>query len=789
MLKRLMVTLMLLAIGASALGQTTEDQGWPRVFQKDGKELTVFQPQVDSWSDYKTLHFRCAIAVKTAASKTEKYGVLENEAETVVDQDSRVVAVMPKIRELRFPNTSDSVAASLRSVVDELLPPVQAMTLSLDRILAYLDPEKQRQQRAVDLNLDPPKIFYSGKPAVLVIFLGEPQLQPVSKDEKTLLVALNTNWDVFYDTSSQKYFLLNHDNWLTASNPLSDPWVAAGDLPAGLSALPKDENWDDVRSRVPGKRDKNPPTVFVSTEPAELILTTGEPTFSPIRGTSLLRVSNTDSALFLNTVDGVYYLLVAGRWFRASSLDVPWTSASTSLPADFALIPDNDPAAYVKASVPGTTEARDAILLASVPSTTEVDTAGPINAEAAYVGQPNFTTIPGTTVQYASNSPHQVFFVDGGYYWCNQGTWLRGSTATGPWAFCGAVPAAIYTIPPSHPTHNVTYVTVQNTTPTTVVYTQTAGYSGEYVAATGVLMFGAGVLVGALIADTWDDDHHHYYPPYAVPYSYGCGARYSYGYGGYYRGASGYYGPYGGAGAGARYNPNTGSYSRGAYAYGPAGSATVRQAFNPYSGTRAGAARIDTEYGSAGRGAAYNPSTGTAVRAGYRSGDQGSVGGVQSNRGTGAVAWDTKNGQGAVVKGRGENVYAGKDGTVYKRDGSGEWSSNSGSGWDSVDKTRQPVAANVQYTATASGGRIQQGAAGSQVDQAKASGERAAAQNRQQQPSSSLDNASREATRNLESQALARQRGNQLSQRAGTERKSASANRSGSGGKRSAPRR
>jgi len=204
MLKRLMVTLMLLAIGASALGQTTEDQGWPRVFQKDGKELTVFQPQVDSWSDYKTLHFRCAIAVKTAASKTEKYGVLENEAETVVDQDSRVVAVMPKIRELRFPNTSDSVAASLRSVVDELLPPVQAMTLSLDRILAYLDPEKQRQQRAVDLNLDPPKIFYSGKPAVLVIFLGEPQLQPVSKDEKTLLVALNTNWDVFYDTSSQK---------------------------------------------------------------------------------------------------------------------------------------------------------------------------------------------------------------------------------------------------------------------------------------------------------------------------------------------------------------------------------------------------------------------------------------------------------------------------------------------------------------------------------------------------------------------------------------------------------
>jgi hypothetical protein len=69
--------------------------------------------------------------------------------------------------------------------------------------------------------------------------------------------------------------------------------------------------------------------------------------------------------------------------------------------------------------------------------------------------------------------------------------------ATGPRAFCTTVPAAIYIIPPSSPCHNVTYVVVQSSTPTTVVYSLTAGYSGEYVAATGVLMFGAGMLVGA----------------------------------------------------------------------------------------------------------------------------------------------------------------------------------------------------------------------------------------------------------------------------------------------------
>jgi len=40
-------------------------------------------------------------------------------------------------------------------------------------------------------------------------------------------------------------------------------------------------------------------------------------------------------------------------------------------------------------------------------------------------------------------------------------------------------------------------------------------YSDKYVAATGVLMFGAGMLVGAAIANNND----YYHPPYACHYS------------------------------------------------------------------------------------------------------------------------------------------------------------------------------------------------------------------------------------------------------------------------------
>src|SRR5262249_40935030 len=154
----------------------------------------------------------------------------------------------------------------------------------------------------------------------------------------------------------------------------------------------------------------------------------GDPAYSPIPGTKLLRVSNTDSTLFLFSGNGRYYYLVAGRWFSAPNLDGPWVAATTDLPADFAQIPDNDPSSDVKSSVPGTEDAQDATLLASVPTTTTVNlTNRPI--EVSYNGAPVFQPIEGTAVRYAVNSPFSVLLVDGQYYCCNQGVWFTAGAA------------------------------------------------------------------------------------------------------------------------------------------------------------------------------------------------------------------------------------------------------------------------------------------------------------------------------------------------------------------------
>jgi hypothetical protein len=676
--------------------------------------------------------------------------------------------------------------ARLRQAVDTLHPSGQITTLSMDRIIAYLDPATQPVQPAVAVNLDPPKIYSSTTPAILVMFMGEPQFKPVETNRTDLLFALNTNWDVLYDTASRQYFLLNGEGWLTAPDPIKGPWIPTRTLPVSIYSLPANENWAEARKRLPGQVPKVAPTVFASTEPAEMILTDGPPTYAPVQGTRLLRISNTDNVLFLHTGDGKIYFLVAGRWFRGGSLNGPWSAASQDLPPDFAMIPDSDPAAYVKASVPGTREAKDAVLLASIPSTTSVQIA-PVTEVVTYSGAPQFVVISGTTVQYAVNTPNQVFLVSGAYYWCYGGAWLVATTPNGPWTYCTTVPAAIYTIPPSNPNYNVTYVVVQSSTPTTVVYSQTSGYSGQYVAANGVLMFGMGMIVGAVIANNHD---HYYYPP-PHHYSYGCGAVYHHGHGGFYTAGHAHYGPYGGAGRTASYNPHTGTYARSSYAYGPYGSSARGAAYNPYTGTRAagrtvnsaygsawqGAAynprtgaraaggAISTDEGSAGRGAAYNPNTGRGAAGGFVSGDEGSAGAVRTAGGGGMAAWDTDNGEGVVRKTQSGDIYASNGDTVYKKDDNGGWSSNSGDGWESASSSR----AQTSSSSTSSSRPTSAQSSASPSSRPTASTGATSSSSSWSQNKSSMD-----------SQAQSRSWGNQQSQRASQPSYSSSSSRSSS---------
>jgi hypothetical protein len=111
-------------------------------------------------------------------------------------------------------------------------------------------------------------------------------------------------------------------------------------------------------------------------------------------------------------------------------------------------------------------------------------------------------------VRRAVNTPDAVIVCGGRYYCCDEAVWFVSGAPDGPWAVCVDVPAAIYTIPPSCPLYNVTYVRVYDYTPTLVYTGYLPGYTCSYVYG-GTVVYGTGYYYRP-----WY--RRHYYPRYAT---------------------------------------------------------------------------------------------------------------------------------------------------------------------------------------------------------------------------------------------------------------------------------
>jgi hypothetical protein len=667
-------------IGTLVSTSFAQDPGWPREKTNPGGTLIYYQPQLDEWKEFRRLEVRMAVSIKPAAGQPT-VGVIHLRARTDADLETRNVVISKlEITSTRFPSLDAAGAAAMDQLVRAFLPPTTIMNISLDRLLAELEETKQVSAPAAAVKNDPPKIFVNYGNAILLLVEGDPVLAPIEKTKLEFLV--NTNWDVFFDKSASQYYLLNDKQWLAAAS-LEGPWTDTIKLPKDMSKLPEQPNWENVKKAIPPPTSASGvvPKVFYSNTPAEIITFKGQPKYSPIANTQLVYATNTESDVFVNSGEQQYYYLVAGRWFRAKSLDGPWSYASGDLPSDFALIPPNSERSRVLVSVPGTDEANDAVLMAQVPNTVIVDRAqAEAQVKVSYDGDPQFKPIESTDLSYASNTQDKIIKVGDLYYLCFQGVWFLSTSPEGPWKTADSVPKEIYTIPPSSPVYSVTYVTQTTTSTGETEASSTAGYLG---------MFIIGMAVGATVCY----GSGYYYPPYYYygPYPYPIYRPYpvTYGVGAYYNphnGAYGYargaYGPYGGVAGAAWYNPSTGTYGRAAGACGMYGCAGAGRAYNPYTGA----------YGATRQGSNAYSQWGSSVvtkgdkwaQTGHYSDSRGTVAGARTSEGGRVVAGNGKNGSGFVGQGGGGDVYAGKDGNVYKKTNNG-WQQYENGGWNSVD--------------------------------------------------------------------------------------------------------
>jgi hypothetical protein len=664
------------------------DGGWPRAYTTpSGGHIIVYQPQVATWAEQKRIVAYAAVSFEAKGAPKPALGSVKIEANTKVAPSERLVDFSKlQITESNFPTLPKE---QVREVAEEIAKtiPDEGRVIALDRVLASLDKSQIVPRNVEGVKADPPAIFFSDTAALLVNLDGEPIWSPIAGND--LKFAVNTNWDLFEHGPTKTFYLRNEEAWLKAGD-LKGPWSPAGKLPESFGKLPADANWKEVKAALPGKTidPGKAPKVFVSSTPAEMILLTGAPQYQAVEGTSLVWVSNTESDVFRVGKAGPVYYLVAGRWFTSAGFQGPWTFATPKLPADFQKIYLEHPRSRVLASVPGTQQAAEAVLLAQVPQTARVKKKELKGPEVEYQGEPKFEPIEKTSLQLATNTDKDIIKMGDLYYMCFQGVWFMSKAATGPWEVTSSIPKEVYEIPASSPAHNVTYVTVVEEDDDDVTFAAVAGFTGVMIAY-GCAVWGTG----------------YYYPPYwgyggMYPYyyprypTYGYGASYN-PWSGAYRRTAVAYGPYGGAGVTSRYNPRTGTYSRGAAAWGPYGARGAGEAYNPRTGA----------YGQTRQGSGVYGSWGSTA---VQRGDQWATTSRVTNRATGNTTRVTRtdSGAGAVtrrgpgadsgaVRTAGGDVYAGRDGNVYRKQ-DGNWQQYDNGGWNSADRPTQGAGAGTR---------------------------------------------------------------------------------------------
>ncbi len=633
-------------------------RGWPRIVEAVGASITMYQPQIDSWED-NTFEARAAVSVVPSAGAEPIFGAIWLSGYFETDSDTRMVQFFDiTIPAVKFPNASEEHQQKLIDILEQEMA-TWDHEMSLDRILPTLDLAERDAQKEADLQHTPPEIIIKYTPAVLIIIDGDPILEEI--EGSSLERVVNTPYVIV--EHKKDFYLATDTTWYTADD-IKGPWQTTSKLPKDVAKIDEQlkEQQEDQGTAAEEDEGSDPriPAIVVSTVPAELIFIDGKPNLEPVEGNDILKVGNTDSDVIFDIGDQSYYVLLSGRWYRSKNLDRgPWQwVANTDVPGSFTGIPADSDIGYLRTSVAGTDEAREAVLEQSVPQTAAVKK-GPADSKVEYDGEPKFEPVENTEMKYAVNTPSAVILAEGQYYWCEQGVWYVGPSATGPWSVCEKVPDVIYTIPPSNPNYNVTYVTVYQATPEVVYVGYTPGYTGSYVSHSCVV-YGTGWYYRP-----WYSPHYYYPRPSTWGFHVRWNPWYGWGYGlsyttGPFRftvgwGGWGGYPRYGGWWGPSWYRPYPAPYRHG-----------YRAGY--YAGYRHG-------YHHGNRPSHYGGGkTGNINNNIYnRPSNRDRVVNTHDRAGTGQRP--------AAARDKSNNLYTDRQGNVYRRNDNGSWEQRQPGGW------------------------------------------------------------------------------------------------------------
>ena len=485
---------------------------WPKQIELDDFTLTFYQPEPERYEGNR-LDARAAFSVYDG-EHLPVFGAIWFTCRVQTDTKSNEVHFTDiQVVNANFPEAKAENIERLQLLIAEASQGWH-FNSDLHRFFEEIQTININNEYSEDLRNNPPKIYYSKEPAVLVFIDGDPILANISGSELYQYV-VNTPQFIVKSSSDQQFYLKGGNWWYTSTDP-TGTWKPIETPPSHIRQLAEKATELKVKSNTedkngPGKQ----PKLIVTKEPAELIQTMGEPEINQIYE-NLFSVTNSNDEIIFDSYSDTYFILISGRWYKTKKLERGlWSSvAPEDLPDIFKDIPPSSSFAHVRLSVPGTPESVSAALDNGIPQTAVVDRYK-TKMLLEYDGPPQFEAIDGTALSYAVNTGGSVIQgPDSLYYAVDQAIWFTSESATGPWIVVDHFPNDVRKIPPSCPVFNMKFVHIYDFTDEIVYVGYTAGYLGAFLYH-GVVYYGTGYRYKSWFGDK-------YIPR---PSTYGYGAK------------------------------------------------------------------------------------------------------------------------------------------------------------------------------------------------------------------------------------------------------------------------
>src|SRR6202021_3633480 len=166
---------------------------WPRVFDRDGNHVILYQPQLKSWQKYRELVADTAISI-TPQGGQQILGVISWKADTIANVSTRTVYVHDiEVLSSRFPSLDPAQDAAMQQRVHQIYP-TMTFTISLDRMIAGLE-KANAPVESIPESPEIPNILVSTVPAISLMVNGKPVLAPI---EGTPLKLVDTTNGIFF---------------------------------------------------------------------------------------------------------------------------------------------------------------------------------------------------------------------------------------------------------------------------------------------------------------------------------------------------------------------------------------------------------------------------------------------------------------------------------------------------------------------------------------------------------------------------------------------------------------